>query len=316
MRFAVTGAAGFIGSHLVDRLLADGHEVVGVDNLVTGSRANVAHLGGEGRFELVEADVCAPLEHPSLEGRLDGVFHLASPASPVHYLRLPLETLRTGSEGTRNVLELARPKGARLLLASTSEVYGDPDVHPQREDYWGNVNPVGPRSVYDEAKRYAEALASAYAREGLCEVRIARIFNTYGPRMALEDGRALPEFIGAALRGENIPVFGDGLQTRSFCHVSDLVDGLVRLHGADVAGPVNLGNPVEITILELAREVIDLVGSSSEIVFRPLPEDDPRRRRPDITRAREELGWEPRVERRDGLASTIEDFRRRLEERG
>jgi len=321
MRFAVTGAAGFIGSHLVDRLLADGHEVVGVDNLVTGSSANLAHLRGEGRFELVEADVCAPLDHPLLEGDLDGVYHLASPASPVHYLRLPLETLRTGSEGTRNTLELARSKGARLLLASTSEVYGDPDVHPQREDYWGNVNPVGPRSVYDEAKRYAEALASACAREGLCDVRIARIFNTYGPRMALEDGRALPEFISAALRGEDIPVFGDGSQTRSFCYVSDLVDGLVRLWGADLEGPdaarpVNLGNPVEITILELAREVIDLTGSSSEIVFRPLPQDDPRRRRPDITRAREALGWEPRVERRDGLASTIEDFRRRLEERG
>ncbi|MHC4250166.1 MAG: UDP-glucuronic acid decarboxylase family protein [Planctomycetota bacterium] len=316
MRLAVTGAAGFIGSHLVDRLLADGHEVVGVDNLVTGSRENLAHLDDDSRFELVEADVCAPLEHPSLEGDLGGVYHLASPASPVHYLRLPLETLRTGSEGTRSALELARAKGARFLLASTSEVYGDPDVHPQREDYHGNVNPVGPRSVYDEAKRYAEALASAYAREGLCEVRIARIFNTYGPRMALDDGRALPEFIGAALRGEDIPVFGDGSQTRSFCYVSDLVDGLVRLCGSDLDGPVNLGNPVEITILELAREIIDLAGSSSGIAFRPLPEDDPRRRRPDIARAREGLGWEPRVERRDGLGRTIEDFRRRLDATG
>jgi len=316
VKFAVTGAAGFIGSHLVDRLLADGHEVVGVDNLVTGSRENVAHLDGNPRFELVEADVCSPLKHPALEGPLDGVYHLASPASPIHYMRLPLETLRTGSEGTRNVLELARSRGARGLLASTSEVYGDPEVHPQREDYWGNVNPVGPRSVYDEAKRYAEALASAYAREGLCDVRIARIFNTYGPRMALGDGRALPEFIGAALRGEAIPVFGDGSQTRSFCYVSDMVDGLVRLWGSDLEGPVNLGNPVEIAILDLAREVIDLAGSSSEIVFRPLPEDDPRRRRPDIARARDGLGWEPLVERRDGLARTIEDFRRRLDTRG
>jgi dTDP-glucose 4,6-dehydratase len=214
--------------------------------------------------------------------------------------------LRAGSHGTDNVLELARSKGARLLLASTSEVYGDPEVHPQREDYRGNVNPVGPRAVYDEA------LASAYAREGLCEVRIARIFNTYGSRMALEDGRALPEFIGAALRGDALPVFGDGSQTRSFCYVSDLVDGLVRLWETDLQGPVNLGNPVEITILELAREVIDLSGSSSEIAFRPLPQDDPRRRCPDITRARETLGWEPRVGRSEGLASTIEDFRRRV----
>jgi len=313
VKIVVTGAAGFIGSHLVDRLLADGHEVVGVDNLVTGSRENIAHLDGNPCFELVEADVCAALDAPALNGDLDGVYHLASPASPIHYMRLPLETLRTGSEGTRNVIELARSRGARVLLASTSEVYGDPEVHPQREDYWGNVNPVGPRSVYDEAKRYAEALASAYAREGLCDVRIARIFNTYGPRMALEDGRALPEFIGAALCNEAIPVFGDGSQTRSFCYVSDLVDGLVRLWASDLGGPVNIGNPVEVTILDLAREVIDLAGSSSEIVFRPLPQDDPRRRRPDIARARDGLGWEPVVERRDGLARTIEDFKRRLQ---
>ena len=311
LRFVVTGAAGFIGSHLVDRLLTDGHDVVGVDNLVTGSRANVAHLEGNAHFKFVEADVCRPLEHPELDGPLDGIYHLASPASPIHYLRLPIETLRTGSEGTLNALELTQSKGARLLIASTSEVYGDPDVHPQREDYWGNVNPIGPRSVYDEAKRYAEALASAYAREGKCEVRIARIFNTYGPRMALADGRALPEFIGAALVDKAIPVFGDGSQTRSFCYVSDLVDGLVKLWGSDLEGPVNLGNPVEITILELAREVIALSNSSSEVVFRPLPEDDPRRRRPDISRAKEGLSWEPMVKRRDGLEKTIEDFRPR-----
>jgi len=312
VRIAVTGAAGFIGSHLVDRLLADGHKVVGVDNFATGSRGNLAHLEGDDRFELVEADVSSPLDHRALEGALDGVYHLASPASPVHYMRLPIETLRAGSEGTRHALELARSKGARMLLASTSEVYGDPEVHPQREDYRGNVSPVGPRSVYDEAKRYAEALASAYARNGLAEVRIARIFNTYGERMALEDGRALPEFICAALRGEDIPVFGDGSQTRSFCYVSDLVDGLVRLWGSGLEGPVNLGNPVEITILELAREIIELSGSSGGIAFRPLPEDDPRRRRPDISRAREGLGWEPKVERSEGLRKTIEDFRRRL----
>ena len=315
MKIVVTGAAGFIGSHLVDRLLADGHEVVGVDNLVTGSRANLEHLDKSPRFALVEADVCGPLEHPELGGPLDGIYHLASPASPVHYLRLPIETLRTGSEGTLNALELARSKGARFLLASTSEVYGDPDVHPQREDYHGNVNPVGPRSVYDEAKRYAEALASAYARGGLAEVRIARIFNTYGPRMALDDGRALPEFIGAAIRGRDIPVFGDGLQTRSFCYVSDLVDGLVRLWGSDLEGPVNLGTSDEATILELAGEVIRITGSASSIVHEPLPRDDPRRRRPDVTRAREGLGWEPCVGRREGLGRTIDDFRRRLEAR-
>ncbi len=329
MRILVTGAAGFIGSHLVDRLLADGHEVVGLDNFSTGARGNLAHLSDdrdEGRpprrasFSLVEADICDDmLPRSELKGPLDGVFHLASPASPVDYYRLPIETLRAGSEGTRRVLELARERGARVLVASTSEVYGDPEVHPQKESYWGNVNPVGPRSVYDEAKRFAEALASSYAREGLVDVRIARIFNTYGPRMRLSDGRALPEFCCSALRGEALSVFGDGSQTRSFCYVSDLVDGLVRLWGSDMPfgpdwSPVNLGNPDEVTILEFAREVIDVAGSTSEIAFRPLPQDDPRRRRPDISRARELLGWEPRVRRREGLSLTVEDIRRRASE--
>ena len=324
MRILVTGAAGFIGSHLVDRLLAQRCEVVGVDNFLTGARENLAHLGrtgGEdkGSFSLVEADVWEDLLAVSeLAGAFDGVYHLASPASPVDYYRLPIETLRAGSEGTRRALELARERGARILIASTSEVYGDPEEHPQRESYWGNVNPTGPRSVYDEAKRFSEALATAYAREGLAEVRIARIFNTYGPRMRLSDGRVLPEFCSSALRGEALPVFGDGSQTRSFCYVSDLVEGLVRLWGSEMPfgsewGPVNLGNPDEVTILEFAREVIEVTGSQSEVAFRPLPQDDPKRRRPDITRARELLDWKPKVSRTEGLCLTVEDIRRRLE---
>jgi len=312
MKLIVTGAAGFIGSHLVERLVAGEHEVVGVDNLCTGNRDNLAHLTGSPRFELVEADVCEPANDPALAGPFDRLYHLASPASPVHYLRLPLETLRVGSEGTRRMLELARAAGARFLLASTSEVYGDPEVHPQDESYRGSVNPVGPRAVYDEAKRFGEAMASAHAREGLVEVRIARIFNTYGPRMALADGRALPEFLRAALGGEPLPVFGDGSQTRSFCYVSDMVEGLVRLMESDVEGPVNLGNPDEITIMDLAREVIELASSSSDIALKPLPQDDPTRRRPDITRAREKLGWEPKVGRAEGLALTLDAFRRRM----
>ena len=322
MRILVTGAAGFIGSHLVDRLLADGHEVVGLDNFLTGRRRNLAHLTEEEAFAFVEADTWDDLlAVKELEGGLDGVYHLASPASPVDYYRLPLETLRAGSEGTRRVLELARERGARVLVASTSEVYGDPEVHPQPESYWGNVNPVGPRSVYDEAKRFGEALASSYAREGLVDVRIARIFNTYGPRMRLSDGRVLTEFCCSALRGEALPVFGDGSQTRSFCYVSDLVEGLVRLWAGEMPfgsewGPVNLGNPEEVTILEFAREVIEVTGSKSRIAFRPLPQDDPRRRRPDITRARELLGWEPRVSRGEGLRLTVEDIRPRLETQG
>ena len=344
MRMLVTGAAGFIGSHLVDRLLTDCHEVVGVDNLCTGDRENVAHVDPDAPFTFVEADVCDDLlAEKELEGALDGVFHLASPASPVDYHRLPIETLRAGSEGTRRVLELARERNARVLVASTSEVYGDPETHPQAESYRGNVNPVGPRSVYDEAKRFGEALAAAYAREGLADVRIARIFNTYGPRMRLSDGRALPEFCCAALRGDALPVFGDGSQTRSFCYVTDLVDGLVRLWGADMPfgpalrqaqdgaivsltsassvepsnggpdwGPVNLGNPDEVTVLDFAREVIEIAASKSGIAFRPLPQDDPRRRCPDITRARELLGWEPVVNREDGLRLTVADVRGRV----
>jgi len=312
MKLIVTGAAGFIGSHLVERLVAEEHEVVGVDNLCTGSRDNLAHLTGSPRFTFVEADVCEPVNDPALAGSFDRLYHLASPASPVDYLRLPLETLRAGSEGTRRMLELARDAGARFLLASTSEVYGDPEVHPQDESYRGSVNPVGPRAVYDEAKRFAEATASSHAREGLVEVRIARIFNTYGPRMALADGRALPEFLRATLGGGPLPVFGDGSQTRSFCYVSDMVGGLVRLMESDVEGPVNLGNPDEITIMDLAREVIELAGSSSDIILRPLPQDDPTRRRPDITRAREKLGWEPEVGRAEGLALTLDDFKERI----
>jgi dTDP-glucose 4,6-dehydratase len=312
VKLIVTGAAGFIGSHLVERLVADGHDLVGVDNLCTGNRDNLARLASDPRFTFVEADVCEPVEHPALAGPFDRLYHLASPASPVDYLRLPLETLRTGSEGTRRMLGLARASGARFLLASTSEVYGDPEVHPQDESYRGSVNPIGPRAVYDEAKRFGEATASAHAREGLVEVRIARIFNTYGPRMALADGRALPEFLRAALKGKALPVFGDGSQTRSFCYVSDLVEGLVRLMESDVEGPVNLGNPDEITIMDLAREVIELAGSSSDIALKPLPQDDPTRRRPDITRAREKLGWEPRVGRAEGLALTLDDFKKRI----
>ena len=314
MRILVTGAAGFIGSHLVDRFVRDGHEVVGVDNFITGRRENIAHLEGESRFRFVEADICEGLQDEGPSGGIDAICQLASPASPVDYYKLPLETLRVGAEGTRNVLELARSRRSKVLLASTSEVYGDPEVHPQREDYWGNVNPIGPRSVYDEAKRYAEALATAYAREGLVEVRIARIFNTYGPRMRLSDGRVLPAFGCAAIRGELLPVFGDGSQTRSFCYVSDLVEGLVGLLESDLRGPVNLGNPEEITILDLAHEVIEITGSASRIDYRQLPQDDPRRRRPDIARARKELGWEPKVPRREGLARTLEDFRLRLAE--
>jgi len=313
MRYLVTGAAGFIGSHLVDRLLADGHDVIAVDNYATGRPVNLARHRDRERFTFVEQDVIAGFDGVALPDELHGAFHLSCPASPVDYLRLPIETLRVCGEGTRNVLEVCRERGTQVLLASTSEVYGDPDVHPQTEDYWGHVNPNGPRSVYDEGKRYAEALACAYERLDLLQVRIARIFNTYGPRMRLGDGRVLPAFGRAAIRGEPLPVFGDGSQTRSLCFVSDLVDGLVRLQASDLSGPVNLGNPQELTILELAREIIELTGSSSEIVYKELPQDDPRRRRPDITRARDGLDWRPLVDRRQGLEKTLEDFRRRLD---
>lgn len=307
MRFVVTGAAGFIGSHLCDRLLAEGHEVLGVDNLLTGSRANIAHLEGHPRFHFLLHDVCEPLE---VEPPVDAVLHLASPASPKDYLRHPIETLDAGSIGTRRMLELARGHGARFLLTSTSECYGDPLVHPQPETYWGNVNPVGPRSCYDEAKRFAEALTTAYRRVYGLRTSIARIFNTYGPRMKLDDGRVVPTFLDQALRGAPLTVYGDGSQTRSFCYVSDMVEGLWRLLLSDEPGPVNLGNPVELTVLEFARRILALTGSNSPIQFLPLPEDDPKRRQPDITKARRVLGWEPQVSLEEGLRETIAWFRR------
>ena len=304
----VTGGAGFLGSHLCDRLIAEGHRVLCVDNLITGKRANVEHLlqaHGE-RFELIEHDVSKPL---FLEGPIDHVLHFASPASPIDYLELPIQTLKVGSLGTHNTLGLAKEKNARFLLASTSEVYGDPLVHPQAEDYWGNVNPVGPRGVYDEAKRFAEAMTMAYHRVHGLDVRIVRIFNTFGPRMRPRDGRVVPAFIQQALRSEALTVFGDGGQTRSFCFVSDLIEGIWRLLGSDAVQPVNLGNPREMTIREFAETVIRLTGSASALTFEPLPEDDPKVRQPDISRARELLGWEPRVDLEEGLAQTVDYFR-------
>ncbi|PWJ03610.1 epimerase [Streptomyces sp. NWU49] len=303
----VAGGAGFVGSHLCERLLTNGWRVVCVDNFVTGSARNVAHLAGESRFRLIEADVCEG--PPPITGRVDAVLNLASPASPVDYLELPLETLRVGSEGTRHLLDLARAEGARFVLASTSETYGDPLVHPQPESYWGNVNPVGPRSVYDEAKRYAEALTMAYRRTFGVDTGIVRIFNTYGPRMRAHDGRAVPTFIRQALAHEPITVAGDGSQTRSLCYVSDLVDGLVRMTDARLAGPLNLGDQEEIPVLRLAEWIRDLAASTSGIVHVPRPVDDPSVRRPDITRAREELGWSPEFSTERGLIETIDWFR-------
>jgi dTDP-glucose 4,6-dehydratase len=305
-RALVTGGAGFLGSHLCRTLLHRGWEVVAADNLLTGREANVADLAGE-RFSLVERDVTRPLEVP---GRLDAVLHFASPASPPDYLAHPIETMEVGSNGTRHTLELAREKGARYLLASTSEVYGDPLVHPQPESYWGNVNPVGPRSVYDEAKRFAEAMATAYRTSHGVDVKIARIFNTYGPYLRPGDGRAVPNFITQALRGEPLTVYGDGSQTRSFCYVDDEVRGLLALLDSDWnAGPVNIGNPEEHTVLELAELVLEICGSSSPIVHAPLPADDPTRRRPDISLAERVLGWRPEVSLADGVARTVEWFR-------
>ncbi len=309
MRALVTGGAGFIGSHLCEFLLGQGWEVVCVDNFITGSPDNVAALAGAPRFRLVRHDVT---EYITLDGPLDWVLHLASPASPRDYLELPIQTLKVGSLGTHNVLGLAKAKGARVLLASTSEVYGDPLVHPQREDYWGNVNPVGPRGVYDEAKRFAEALTMAYHRAHGVDTRIARIFNCFGPRMRRHDGRAIPAFISQALAGTPLTVFGDGSQTRSFQYITDLIDGLWRLMQTAVHQPVNLGNPQEMTLLELAKRILRLSGSRSEIVFGPLPEDDPKVRQPDIGRARALLGWEPRVDTDEGLRLTIEWFRKTL----
>lgn len=306
-RFLVTGGAGFVGSHLCDRLLERG-EVVCVDNLITGSREKVAHLEGRPGFSFIEADVVEGLPVP---GRFSGVFHLASLASPVHYLRHPLATLRVGAEGTRHALERARADGARFLLTSTSEVYGDPLEHPQKETYWGNVNCVGPRGCYDESKRYAEALVVAYAAAGV-DVRIARLFNTYGPRMSLDDGRVVPAFVAQALRGEPFTLFGDGSQTRSFCYVDDTVDGLLALYDRGDARPVNLGNPEELTVRQFAEAVRRISGATSELEFRPLPKDDPTRRRPDITRARELLGWAPVTSLDTGLTRTLEYFRARV----
>jgi dTDP-glucose 4,6-dehydratase len=305
-RAVVTGGAGFLGSHLCERLLADDVAVVCVDNLITGKRENIAHLLGRDGFEFVFHDVSRPIE---VAGTVDYVLHFASPASPIDYLELPIQTLKVGSLGTHNSLGLAKAKHARYLLASTSEVYGDPLVHPQPESYWGNVNPVGPRGVYDEAKRFAEAMTMAYHRVHGLETRIVRIFNTYGPRMRPRDGRVVPAFIQQALRGEPLTVFGDGSQTRSFCFVDDLVEGLLRLLRSDESDPVNLGNPHEMTILEFARRILALTGSGAAIEHRELPVDDPRTRQPDISRARAILGWEPRIELDAGLARTIEYFR-------
>ncbi len=305
-RAVILGAAGFIGSHLVDRFLAEGWSVLGVDNLVTGTRRNLAHLDREPRFEFRERDICDGLS--DIEGPVRAVLDFASPASPVDYLEKPFETLRVGSVGVERALDLAREKGATFLLASTSEVYGDPLEHPQKETYWGNVNPVGPRAVYDEAKRFAEAITMAYRRYRKVDTRIARIFNTYGPRMRLDDGRVVPTLVAQALRGEPLTVFGDGSQTRSFCYVDDNVDGMWRLLHSAEADPVNIGNPHEMTILDFARAVQRLCGRDVPIVHRPLPQDDPRVRRPDITRARTLLGWEPRVGFDEGMRRSIEWF--------
>lgn len=304
----VTGGAGFLGSHLSDRLLAEGHRVIAIDNFLTGSKENVAHLETNPDFRLVDHNVTKFI---TVDEPVDFVFHFASPASPMDYLELPIQTLKVGSLGTHNALGLAKDKGATFLLASTSEVYGDPLIHPQTEDYWGNVNPIGPRGVYDEAKRFAEAITMAYHRTHGVDTKIVRIFNTYGPRMRLRDGRVVPAFIGQALAGEPITVFGNGSQTRSFCYVSDLVDGIYRLSQSDTHEPVNIGNPREMTILEFAEKITELIETSSTIEFRPLPEDDPKVRQPNIGRARELLQWEPQVCFEEGIVETIDYFRKK-----
>jgi dTDP-glucose 4,6-dehydratase len=307
-RVVITGAAGFIGSHLSETLLDRGYSVVGIDNLLTGDTANIAHLRNRD-FLFIKHDVT---NYIFVDGPVDAVLHWASPASPIDYLELPIPTLKVGALGTHKALGLAKEKKARFMLASTSEVYGDPLEHPQKETYWGNVNPIGPRGVYDEAKRFAEAMTAAYHRFHGVDTKIVRIFNTYGPRMRLNDGRAVPAFISQALRGEDITIFGDGKQTRSFCFVTDLVDGLIRLLESDQHGPINIGNPSEMTIEQIAREILRLTGSSSKIVYRPLPEDDPKIRQPDITLARTLLGWEPKVGLEEGLTRTLEYFRTKI----
>jgi dTDP-glucose 4,6-dehydratase len=309
VRVLITGGAGFIGSHLCDRFMAEGHEVVCLDNLLTGSADNIAHLAGNRRFSFIHHDVT---NYIFVEGKIDAILHFASPASPVDYQNFPIQTLKVGSLGTHKALGLAKEKKATFLLASTSEVYGDPLTHPQREDYWGNVNPIGPRGVYDEAKRFAEAMTMAYHRYHGVDTRIARIFNTYGPRMRLNDGRVVPNFICQALRGEELSIYGDGLQTRSFCYIDDLVEGIVRLLFSPETEPVNLGNPGEFTILEFARVILEVTGAKCRMVHKPLPVDDPQVRKPDISRALAVLGWSPKVELKEGVQKTIPYFQNKL----
>ena len=302
----ITGAAGFLGSHLCDRFINEGYHVLGMDNLITGDLKNIEHLFKLEQFEFYHHDVTKFIHIP---GRLDYILHFASPASPIDYLKIPIQTLKVGAMGTHNCLGLAKAKGARMLVASTSEVYGDPQVHPQPEEYWGNVNPVGPRGVYDEAKRYMESITMAYHHFHKLDTRIVRIFNTYGPRMRLNDGRALPAFIGQALRGEDLTVFGDGSQTRSFCYVDDLIDGIYKLLLSDYSLPVNIGNPTEISLKDFAEEILNLTGNNVKLIYKPLPEDDPKQRQPDISKAITILGWEPKVDRADGLKITYEYFK-------
>ena len=308
-RILIAGAAGFLGSHLCDRFLKEGYEVIAMDNLITGNIKNIEHLFPLKEFSFFHHDVTKFVHVP---GELDYILNFASPASPIDYLKMPIQTLKVGALGTHNLLGLAKAKGARILVASTSEVYGDPLVHPQTEEYWGNVNPVGPRGVYDEAKRFMESITRAYYTFHQVETRIIRIFNTYGPRMRLDDGRALPTFMSQALRGEDITVYGDGSQTRSFCYVDDLVEGIYRLLLSDYTMPVNIGNPSEITLLQFAEEVLALTGSKSKIVYEPLPQDDPKQRQPNITKAKELLGWEPKVDRHEGLKLTLEYFKQHI----